>query len=215
MERISINAKYRDGLGKEKSAKYRQEGLIPGVIYGHGEDTKHVLFDGRNLSNIIARLESESTLFSIDLGEGEPLLCVIKEVQRDKIKRNIIHIDFQHLHAGEKITLHVPVVPVGTAIGVKEGGLLEVVHRELEIRCLPKNIPEHIEINIENLKVGDSIHIGEIELPEGVEIMEDPEIPVITIMAPKKHAAVEETEETAVEEEAKEPEVIKEKKEEE
>ncbi len=212
MERINLRAEIRDGLGKEKSAKYRQKGFIPGVIYGHGEGNKHVYFDAKKLSTIISKLESESALFEIEIEEGkEPYLAVIKEVQRHKLTRQIIHIDFQHLHKGEKISLEVPIVTTGVAPGVKEGGLLEIVYRSLHVRCLPKDIPEHIEVSVDGLNIGDSLHVGDIKFPEGVASLDNEDLSVITVIAPKK--VVETTEEEV--EEVTEPEVIKEKKEEE
>jgi len=189
---------------KENITQLRRAGKIPGVIYGHKENTKHILVDGEILKDLLSALRSESTLINVRYGK-EKLECVIKEVQRDILTSRIIHIDFHHIHRGEKITINVPIVLEGSSKGVKEGGVLDFVTREVEIECLPKDIIDEIKIDVSNVEIGDTLHIRDIDIDrEKYKILEDPSEPVLSIVMPKA-AVVEEEEEVEV---APEPELI-------
>ncbi len=198
---------------KKKVRKLRKEGKVPGVIYGHGEKTRLIYVEEEELKKLLSSIHSESSVVTVKLN-GEELPSLIKEVQRDIFTGRVIHIDFHHLHRGEKVTVMVPFKLVGEAKGVKEGGILDFVKRDVEIECLPKDIPEFIEVDISNLGIGDSIHLRDLKLPEKWRITEDLEEVIVSIVAPKKLEEIEVVEE---EEEVKEPEVVKEeeKKEEE
>ncbi len=195
---------------KENINRLRRDGKIPGVIYGHNEETKHIFVDEEALKNLLSTLHSESTLVNVHYGK-EKMECVLKEVQKDILTNRIIHIDFHHIHRGEKITTTVPIVLEGDAKGVKEGGVLDFVTREIEIECLPKDIISEIKVDISNVEIGDTIHIGEINIDrKKYKILEEPSEPVLSIVMPKA-AVVEEV----VEEEAVEPELVGEEKKEE
>ncbi|MBU1006350.1 MAG: 50S ribosomal protein L25, partial [Candidatus Omnitrophica bacterium] len=136
---------------------------------------------------------------------------VLKEVQKDPIKDCLLHVDFQEISLTETLKVNVPIAAKGEAIGVKQdGGVLQHILWEVEVQCLPTNIPEKIEINISGLKMGDALHVKDIVMPEGVKILEDPEAVVFSVEHPKK---VEDVIAASAEGAMEEPEVIKEKKE--
>lgn len=195
---------------KKKTRRLRREGKIPGVIYGHGEETRLIYVNEEDLKRLLSSIHSESSVITVRLN-GEELPSLVKEVQRDIFTGKVIHIDFHHLHKGEKVTVMVPFKLVGEAKGVKEGGILDFVKRDVEIECLPKDIPEFIEVDISHLRVGDSIHLKDLKLPKKLRITEDLEEVIVSIIPPKKVEEIEVVEE----EEIKEPEVVKEEKEEE
>ena len=119
-------------------------------------------------------------------GSLDQSMAIIVDLQRDAIKGTYKHVDLHRINMTEKLRVTVPVVLKGTAIGVKEGGLLDLAHHELHVECLPGNIPDHIEIDITALKVAHSIHVSELVLPEGVKILDNPKTPVVSVLGRAK-----------------------------
>ncbi len=198
---------------KESVRSLRREGKIPGVIYGHNEGTRHILVDEVALKKLITNLHSESTMINVHYGK-EIMECVLKDVQRDILTDRIIHIDFYHLHRGEKITVAIPIVLEGDAKGIKEGGVLDFVTREIEVECLPKDIINEIKVDVSNVDIGDTIHISDINIDrKKYRIFAESSEPVLSIIMPRAPVV----EEVVEEEEAAEPELVgeEEKKEEE
>jgi large subunit ribosomal protein L25 len=115
---------------------------------------------------------------------------LIREIQRHPYRRNILHVDFQELVAGEKVTVNIPVVLVGTPEGVKTGGVLDQIMRDIAILVDPANIPSHIDVDVSAITIGHSIHVGEIQVPEGIEVMEDADATIATVTAPRVHEEV-------------------------
>lgn len=214
MASAQLSATLRDGTGKGSARTLRAQGRIPAVIYGHGRDPQSLAIDTREIEKLLSRISAESTVIELSL-DGKSARTLIREIQRHPFKRQILHVDFQELVAGEKVTVRLPIVLSGIPDGVRQdGGILDQTMRELEVEVDPANIPNHVEIEVTSLKIGDSIHVRDIPLPEGVEIVGDKDASVCVVSAPR---AVIETV-TPVEEEAvaAEPEVIgKAKKEEE
>lgn len=214
MASAQLSATLRDGTGKGSARTLRAQGRIPAVIYGHGRDPQSLAIDTREIEKLLSRISAESTVIELSL-DGKSARTLIREIQRHPFKRQILHVDFQELVAGEKVTVRLPIVLSGIPDGVRQdGGILDQTMRELEVEVDPANIPNHVEIEVTSLKIGDSIHVRDIPLPEGVEIVGDEDASVCVVSAPR---AVVETvapvEEEAV---AAEPEVIgKAKKEEE
>lgn len=203
---VLIEAKKRDLVGKKNAKNYRREGYIPGVYYFHGNEAVPLLFEAMKLKQLLS-----GTRALIDLkieDQKEPLKCFLKDFQQDPLTDETIHIDFQGVKMGEKITLEVPLILRGTPIGVKTGGIVEHLIRELEIECLPSHLPEFLEIDISHMDIGDSIHIDELNF-ENLRILNDPEETVVLVETPR--IVVEE--EVAAEEELEEPELIGEEKE--
>lgn len=194
--------------GKHILTLLRKNNKIPCVAYGHKEENRLFSVDEVELNKMFHAIGREKSLINIKMGKDN-FLAIIKEIFRSPRTNKILHIDFQIIHKSEKLKLSVPIILKGSAKGVKEGGIVEHLLRDLEIKCLPADIPSHVEVDVSELGIGDSIHVKDIKA-EKFEIVENPEEVVVTILAPK--AYVEEA--PKPEEEAKEPELIREKKEE-
>ena len=199
----TISARSREGRGKGAARQARREGRIPGVLYGHGEDSVPLSVDANELQRLVHTISIENTIVDLDLGSGEPYKVLIRELQRHPFRDEFVHIDFFHVAMDEQIHVEVPIVLIGTPTGVKnKGGVLDHQLRELEVFCLPGSIPEKIELEVSHLDIGDSIHVSDIQLPD-VEILTDLDRSVVAVLAP----TVIEVEEVA-EEAPTEPEVI-------
>lgn len=200
----TISAQTREGRGKGAARTSRREGRIPGVLYGHGEESVPLSVDAGELQKLVHTISVENTILDLDLGDGEPYKVLIRELQRHPFRDEFVHIDFFHVAMDEKIQVEVPIVLLGTPTGVKnKGGILDHQLRELEVFCLPGSIPEKVEIDVSDLDIGDSIHVNEIQLPD-VEVLTELDRAVVAVLAP---TVVEEVEEEEAEE-AIEPEVI-------
>ena len=207
---VVIEARKRELIGKKSSKKLRKMGLVPGVFYEKGKPAVHLAFDIKALQYFMSHAHG---LVDIKIeGKKEPLKCVLKDVQYHPVTDEVIHVDFQGVTMGEKISVTVPLVLRGTPRGVKEGGLLEHMIRELEIECLPKHLPEQLEIDVSHLKIGDALHVKDLSF-ENIRILDDPNEVILVIEAPRVEEAVEEAAAT-FEEEPPEPEVITSRKEE-
>ena len=199
----TISARSREGRGKGAARQTRREGRIPGVLYGHGEDSVPLSVDANELQRLVHTISIENTIVDLDLGSGEPYKVLIRELQRHPFRDEFVHIDFFHVAMDEQIQVEVPIVLVGTPTGVKnKGGVLDHQLRELEVFCLPGSIPEKIELEVSHLDIGDSIHVSDIQLPD-VEILTDLDRSVVAVLAPTVIEAEE-----AAEEAPTEPEVI-------
>jgi len=191
MATVSFNATAREGTGKGAARSLRREGLVPAVIYGHGREPISLSLNARDLDKMLGHIQAESTVIDISVG-GQTAKTLIREIQRHPIKRQILHVDFQALVAGEKVTVSIPITLLGIPEGVKlEGGVLDQTLRELEIEVDPSSIPDHVELDVSAMVIGDSLHVSDIKLPEGVEILDDPETSVAVVAAPR--AVIEET----------------------
>jgi len=210
-----LKAEPRSGRGKGASRKLRAAGRVPAVIYGYGEETRSLSVDAHELSRLLARVHIENTILDVDIaGERAPLKALVREIQRHAYRDDVVHLDLYQIHAGERITLSVPLRLVGAAPGVKAGGIIQHALTELEIRCSADQIPTSIEVDISGMEVGDTVHVSELVLPEGVESLAPPERSVCSVLPP---TVVKAEEEEAVEPEAAveaEPEVISRRKEE-
>ena len=207
----TISARTREETGKGAARSSRREGRIPGVLYGHGEESVSLSVDANELQKLVHSISIENTIVDLDIGKGDPYKVLIREVQRHPFRDEFIHIDFFHVAMDEKIQVEIPIVLIGTPTGVKnKGGVMDHQLRELEVFCLPGNIPEKVEIDVSDLDIGDSIHVSDIQLPD-VEVLTDLDRAVVAVLAP----TVIEVEEAAAEEAILEPEVIGRGKEEE
>jgi large subunit ribosomal protein L25 len=207
---VSFNATARDITGKGAARTLRSRGQVPAVIYGHGRDPQPLSLNARDLDKLLGHIQAESTVIEVTV-DGHTAKTLIREIQRHPIKRQILHVDFQALVAGEKVVVSIPILLTGIPEGVRlEGAVLDQTLRELEIEVDPSNIPHHVELDVTNMMIGDSLHVSDIKLPEGVEVQDDPETSVAVVAAPR--AVIEEAPAAeAVEgapEAAPEPEVI-------
>lgn len=200
MELIELKANIRNSAGKGQARALCRAKKIPAVLYGPG--TKPVLLSVgiRNLEKALKKSNATQALLNLTIlnGENTSRPAMIKELQTHPVSRNYQHIDFYEISMDRKIRVKVPVVVKGKSRGVEEGGILQIIRRELEILCLPSEIPETIEIDITDLNIGDSIHVKEIPFEGDIEIPADVNFTVITILSPK--AEVEEVSEEGEEE---------------
>ena len=189
MQQKQLNVELRSKTGKGISRQLRSADMVPGVVYGKGMDPMAVSIKYRELQAAITGEGGQNNLITL-VGGGslDQSMAIVVDLQRDAIKGTYRHVDLHRINMTEKLRVTVPVVLKGTAIGVKEGGLLDLAHHELHVECLPGNIPDHIEIDITALKVAHSIHVSEIALPEGVKILDNPKIPVVSVLGRAKEA---------------------------
>ena|SRR5688500_4894825 len=213
MATVQLSASPRDTVGKGAARSLRSAGKIPAVIYGHAREPQSLAVPTREFEKLLERVSAESTVIELDVG-GAVARTLIREIQRHPFKKQILHIDFQELVAGEKVTVSVPIVLVGTPEGVRlSAGIMSQVLSELSILVDPVNIPRRIEADVTHLTIGHSLHVSDLTAPDGIEILDEPESTIAVVSAPK---AVEETAPVAeaVEGEA-EPELIRKTKDEE
>ena len=206
MASAQLNASSRANVGKGAARTLRRDGKIPAVIYGHARDPQPLAVDQRELERLLSHIAAESTVIELSF-DGAMARTLIREIQRHPFKRQILHVDFQELVAGEKVTVNVPILLVGVPDGVRnEGGILDQTMRELAIHVDPADIPNHIDVDVTSLTIGRSVHVSDLTLPEGVEVLDDEDATICVVSAPR--AVVEEVPVEAVVEGAEEPEVI-------
>lgn len=185
MATATLSATSRDATGKGAARTLRSQGQIPAVIYGHGREPQALTLNARDLDKMLEHIVAESTVIEVKVG-GETSRTLIREIQRHPFKRQILHVDFQALVAGEKVTVSIPIVLIGIPEGVRlSGGVLDQTLRELEIEVDPSNIPNHVEADVTNLQVGGSLHVRDIAIPEGVKIMDAEDASVCVVAAPR------------------------------
>ena len=193
MDAIKLNVKVRSTLGNGPARALRRDGMMPAVLYGR--ETEPILLSVRikDLENSLKQSGMGQTLLNLDIegGDTSAKTVLIKELQTHPMTNNFLHADFYEIDMNRKITVSIPVVTTGKAKGVEMGGILQIIRRELDINCLPGRIPDAIEIDVTDLEMGDSVHVEEIPMAEGVEVLYDVNFTVVTVVAPK----VEETEE--------------------
>lgn len=191
---IKINAEKRN-LGKRSNlTELRKKGFIPGIIYGDGQEGIKIAFNTRDYTREYKKSIGEVAFFDITV-DGKTYKTFIKEKQIHPLTREIVHIDFIELHKGKSITIDIPINFDGEAPGIKEGGILEIIHRKIQITCLPKDIPDEIKIDISGLNIGDSIRVADIDLSEDIVVDLSGNITIVTLSLPKIVEEPEEEEE--------------------
>ena len=209
MATANLSAQLRSLVGKGAARKLRTSGSIPGVIYGHGRSPQALAINTYAFERLLEKVSYRTTVIELDLG-GATARTLIREIQRHPYRKQILHVDFQELVAGEQVTVRVPLVFVGTAEGVRTGGgILDQVMHELEISVDPSNIPNHIDVDVNALAIGHSLHVSDVRVPDGVLVLDAANATVCVCSIPK---AIEEPtpEAAAAEAEAPaEPELIR------
>jgi large subunit ribosomal protein L25 len=208
MEQIVIDGGLREETGKGPNRQLRRSGKIPAVLYGHKNEAVALAVDPKDIFRILHSDAGENTIFGLNVPGRERLNCLIKEYQLEPISHSLLHADFYEVAMDETLEVKVPLETEGESYGVKtEGGLMDIVHRELHVECLPGDIPESIVVDVTNLKIGDLVRVRDIVVSDKIKILDDPETVVVAIEHPR---AEEEVAPVAVEGEAEaEPEVIK------
>ena len=204
-EKVTVKAEKREQSGKGFARRLRQAGKVPVTVYGAGKETVSAAADLKDLAAILRSDSGHNTVFSLDVPGAGASDVIFHDRQIDPVKGRLLHADLRRLAKGEKIEVTVPLHFVGEPAGVKEeGGVLDQHVREIKVLCEPSNIPEFIEVNVENLQVNESVHVSDIRIGSEIEVHEAPETVVATVVIIKEEVI----EEPTVEEEGTEPEVI-------
>ena len=181
MSEIVLNGEVRGTMGKQAKL-LRNKGSVPGVFYAHDEQNINIQIPKVNLDPLV--FTSETHVIELRLNDGVTKKCILRDVQFDPVSDRPIHFDLQGLKENEKLTIEIPIVLTGgTPIGVREGGMLQHIIHRLKVSCLPKDIPEKIEVNVAELAMNRSIHVGELTIPN-VTVLENPENPVVAVVPP-------------------------------
>lgn len=202
MTTVALAAQSRTETGKGVARSLRRQALIPAVFYGPEVDPIPLILQSRELEKLITTGAGENILIDLNIEDGKSTQshrAMIKEIQVDPVKQNILHVDLYAISMDKKISVEVPITLTGTAVGVSdEGGILQQVSRTLEVSCLPDRIPEAFELEVTALAIGDSLHVSDLEIPEGVDVLAEDELTVASVVPPTK---VEEIEPEVLEEE--------------
>jgi len=201
VRKADLPAVKRADRGKNAARRLRREGMIPAVLYGKGAEPLPLSVEKKAFAAIMHGQEGHNALLSMKITgqENLELLSMPKEIQFDPLSGSIVHVDFQQVHLDEAISTAVPVHLTGASAGVKLGGVLEHLCREIEIECLPMDVPASIEIDISGLQIGDSIHVSDLRVSDKVRILDDPSTTVALVAAPTVEKAPEEVVPGAVE----------------
>jgi large subunit ribosomal protein L25 len=206
----TLEAQVRQGTGKGVARKLRAAGRLPAVVYGQGGDALAVTVDAHDARHLFERISVDNTIVEIAV-DGDRIETLVREVQVHPSRAELLHVDFYRVQKGVRVEVEIPVHLNGTPVGVKsQGGVVQQVIHELPVLTIPSLIPDSFEVDVSALDVGDSIHVSDLELPEGVEVLLDGERTVCSVIVPKGLAAEDEEEEEAAEEgeEGAEPELV-------
>lgn len=187
MERVTLQANTREGLGKNQVRRLRHNGRIPGIVYGRGREPLPVAVDAKALGAVLHTQAGRNVLIDLAMGNGDRRAetVMVKELQRDIFRRDITHVDFYAIDLTRPLEASVPITFVGQPAGIANGGVFEVHLREVVVKCLPTQIPDHIEMNINALGVGDAIHVRDLVLPAEATVVTALEEVVATVVVPK------------------------------
>jgi large subunit ribosomal protein L25 len=206
-QQVNLQAATRSNTGKGAARTFRRAGKVPAVIYGHGREPEALVVDAPALSKMLMGISAGSTIVDVTVDGRAPVKVLIREIQRNPIRpADIMHVDLYEIHADEKITVEVPVHLSGTADGVRNfGGVLDHILRTLEIEVFPGDIPASIDLDVTSLGIGQSLYVRDIKV-EKAEILNDEDLPVVTVVAPRaEEVAPADAEEVA----STEPELIR------
>jgi large subunit ribosomal protein L25 len=178
-----LKAQIRDDRGKGAARKLRAQGLVPGVLYGHGFESQAISLSSRDLIHYFHSMHGAAAVVDIEI-DGTRHMAVPREIQKDHLRGRYIHIDFLAVRRDEKIKMTIEIHEIGEAPGVKTGGVIEHHLREVDIECLPGDVPEQLVVDISELELGDMLRVSDIPVPDGVTIMTDLETPVISVVTP-------------------------------
>jgi|Deesub1362A_J573_1020465.scaffolds.fasta_scaffold00112_48 large subunit ribosomal protein L25 len=189
MNVVDLNARSRTGRGKGYRNRLKAQGLVPAVVYGKELGSLPIELENRAVENILNK-GSRNMLISLKVdpgnGRARKFDAIIKEVQFHPYKNEIFHVDFQQISLKEELTTNVGLRLVGEAPGAKAGGRLEQLLWEIEVSCLPQDIPDYIRVDVSGLEIGDSLHVADLTPPKGVKFMTDGEVTVVTVTAPRQ-----------------------------
>jgi large subunit ribosomal protein L25 len=201
LKQLELTATLRSEVGNGPARQLRMQGKMPAVLYGPKTEPVLLAVDIKELETALKEGSLAQSIFnlSVDGAKKKASAVMIRELQRHPVSGNFLHADFYEIDMKEKIAVMVPIITVGKSKGVEMGGLLQVIRREIEVLCLPTEIPESFEIDITDLEIGDSVHVDEITTDETVEIPYDVNFTLLTVVSPKIEEEPEEEEEAEIE----------------
>lgn len=213
MKQVSLSVKIREGRGKTGNKKLRNQGWIPAVVYGRSQKPLSLEVPIKEFTKALRGAAVSNVIINLSVANSDNQMihktALIKEIQQHPLSRNVLHVDFHEISLTEEIRVSVPIVSKGEAVGVKmDGGVLDHSLWELQISCLPTEIPDRIEVDVSELKIGSSIHVRELKVPSGIKVLTDPMVSIFSVKHPTQEVILEAAAEAA----AAEPEVIREKK---
>ncbi len=210
MDRVSIVVRPRDVSGTRAARRLRRDGFIPGVLYGHGKDATLIAIDPHTLREALSTEAGMHAVLDVTLeGQKRAHKAIVKELELDKVKHTVTHVDLQEIRLDETIESTVTVHFEGESRGVKMGGLLDEVVREVTVKGRVTDIPEHLVLDISELGLGDTATVADLRVPEGVEVQDAPDEVLCSVLSPRKAEAVlEEIEEAAAAAAPEQPEVV-------
>jgi large subunit ribosomal protein L25 len=189
-QQANLQAASRTATGKGAARSLRRDGKVPGVIYGHGREAEAVTIDKSALNKMLFGISAGTTILDVAVDGRAPVKALIREIQRDSLRpAEIIHLDLYEVRGDEEITLAVPIRLIGIPDGVRNfGGVLDHVLRELEVEVLPSNIPDHVDLDVTALTIGHSLFVRDVKV-ENAKVLNDPDTPICTVVAPRTEEA--------------------------
>jgi large subunit ribosomal protein L25 len=183
MEKTLLNVELRSGTGKGASRQLRVNGLIPGIVYGKGMESVPVTVNPKELAAAIAGEGGKNRLLTLKGGGSlDGKVIIVSDVLADPIKGILRHVDLHKIDLAEKVKVAVPVNLVGACAGVKEGGLLDFAMHEVSVECLPDQIPPHIDVDITELAIGSTIHVGQLVVPDSIKVLDDANASIVSVL---------------------------------
>lgn len=210
MQQVRLEAQKREASGKGAARGIRRAGNLPGILYGRKNEVIPIQIEERGFRNFLQNF-GENAFINLEIADHGTENVMVKDIQRDPVSNQLLHADLLRISMDEPITSAVTLTLVGSAPGIQEGGILEFPHRQLAVYCLPTLLPEEFEVDISGLDIDDRLSVEDLSLPEGVEVLDDPNTRIVAIVPPRieeePEAEVEEGMEVEADEDA-EPEVI-------
>lgn len=195
-ELVTLRVRPRTQTGRTAARRLRRNGVIPAVVYGHGDESQSLAIETQELERLLSRIHAATTVIELDVEDGEAQQVLIREIQRHPFRSDVLHVDFFHIRADEVIRVSIPVHLDGHAKGVEAGGILQQIRHEIEVECLPGEIPDDFRVDVSELEIGDSIHIADIDTGS-VTVLDDADLSVCSVVPPTV-IEVEEEEEVAL-----------------
>ncbi len=202
METIQLESKDRSTIGKGSARKLRSMGRLPAILYGPKTSSIMLSLDYKQFDKILGEKSAENIIFDLkidSLGKTNSKKVMIKEIQKDPVTRDRLHVDFYEISMEKELEVSIPIYLINEPIGVTQGGILEHIRRELRISCMPKNLVDKIDIDVSNLDIGQSLHIEDVSFPPGLNSLEDGDLTIATVVAPSIEEEVGEEVEEEVE----------------
>lgn len=187
MARFTLAAKVREGVGKKAAKKLKKENQIPAIFYGPGSPSLMLKVDAHEMDMIMKKSTGENVIIGLQIESDkgtDSKTVILKELQSHPVKRNLLHVDFYEISMDKELTVDIALHFINTPKGVVNGGMLQSIKREISVSCLPDKLVDFIQVDVSGLEIGQSLHIRDVVLPDGIQSATDPDLPIATVMAP-------------------------------